>query len=408
MQSKQPISLSSLRSLRLCGAILLFLAATHASAGELRQLATPHYRIHTDLEQRLAEDMGTRMEAMYEQYMLRFGDFNPRKTNPFEVYLFGKRKDYLTLTDNRFPNTGGVFIVRRNLLAGFLEGQGRDGLRRTLQHEAFHQFAYTTIGPNMPVWLNEGIAQVFEEGVWAGQQFQIGQVPPRRLRQLERDLQQRRFMPFREFVAITDAQWGKDLGNETTAASRYDQAWAMTHFLIFAPDESGQPKYRARLTDMLRMLDSGTKGGDAFRASFSDNFDGFQERFMEYAKAMKPTPAATYIEYQAVLADMLVQLKDRGQRFDDIDTFRAHLTDARLRLRYNKGDVQWSTEQDPAVYFRDDKGRLMNRDQLYFSFRGGAPLPDIVCRPIDGMQFRTIFHDELEQRIDHETVIEPK
>ena len=61
-------------------------------------------------------------------------------------------------------NTGGVFMSGRNLLASFLGDLGRDSLRRTLQHEAFHQFAHTVISPDTPVWLNEGLAQVFEEG----------------------------------------------------------------------------------------------------------------------------------------------------------------------------------------------------------------------------------------------------
>ena len=78
----------------------------------------------------------------------------------------------------------GVFMPHRRLLAAFVEGVGRDGVRRTLQHEAFHQFAHETFGPNVPVWLDEGLAQVFEEAVWTGNGFVVGQVPPRRVRQL--------------------------------------------------------------------------------------------------------------------------------------------------------------------------------------------------------------------------------
>ena len=47
---------------------------------------------------------------------------------------------------------GGMFLPGRNLLAAFLEGQGRQQLRRTLQHEAFHQFAYNAISPDLPIW----------------------------------------------------------------------------------------------------------------------------------------------------------------------------------------------------------------------------------------------------------------
>src|SRR6185437_8222678 len=118
----------------------------------------------------------------------------------FEVYIFQKRADYVRFTEDRFPNTGGVFIPRRKLLAAFLENQGRDGLRRTLQHEAFHQFAFRAIGPELPIWLNEGLAQIFEEGIWTGSQFIIGQVAPRRVRQLDQDMREQRLTEFRKFL----------------------------------------------------------------------------------------------------------------------------------------------------------------------------------------------------------------
>jgi hypothetical protein len=398
--------MNSLRALRLCVTTLLLLTTT-AVAGELRIINAPHYRIHTDLNQRLAEDLAVRMEAMYEQYSHRLAEFNPKQAGKFEVYLFSKRKDYAEFTEDRFPNTGGVFIHKRNLLAGFLEGQGRDGLRRTLQHEAFHQFAASTIGANMPVWLNEGIAQIFEEGIWVGKTFRLGQVPPRRMRQLEQDLRQRRFMIFKEFLALSDKQWRSDLADTTTSAARYSQAWAMTHFLIFAPDDNGQPRYRTRLIQLLKLLDSGLSADEAFTRAFSDNYDGFQQRFLEYVRTLAPTPEAVYLEYQSVLADMLVVLHAKGQEYDDADSFRKYLTEGNLRLRYSKGDVQWSTNTDPAVYFRDSQGRSLTRQQFYFSLRGGAPLPDMICRPMEGLTFRTIFHDE-PGKVDYETLIEAK
>src|SRR5262245_56859877 len=114
---------TSPQSLRLCGAIF-FLFSTAVSAGELRVINTPHYAIHTDLNQRLAEDLAIRMEAMYRQYSVRLADFNPKQAAQFQVYLFNKRDDYSNLTRDKFPNTGGVFIQKQNLLAAFLEGQG--------------------------------------------------------------------------------------------------------------------------------------------------------------------------------------------------------------------------------------------------------------------------------------------
>ena len=384
--------------------LLILLSGSSASAGDLRELGTPHYRIHTDLDRALAEDMAVRMEAMYDQYTRRLVDFAPRGDVRFEVYLFAHRQDYAQFTGDRFPNTGGVFIPRRSLLAGFLEGQGRDGLRRTLQHEAFHQFAFTSFVEILRVWLNVGLAQIFEEGLWTGRQFMIGQVPPWRVRQLQQDMREHRLMRFQQFLALSNPDWHRDMADATTSAARYDQAWAMTHFLIFAPDEDGQPKYRARLIEMLKRIHAGQSAGDAFCGAFSDNIDGFQDRFVDYARSVQPTREASAIERQEILAEIFIACRSKDLHFDDPGSMRLFLSERGFRLPAPRGGPDADADVDSL--FRDTAGRLMTREQLYFSPRGGAPLPDIVCRPMDRMRFRTIFHEE-PGRIDHETLIEP-
>src|SRR5947208_15875271 len=171
-------------------------AAAAAGPPNMREIQTRHYRIHTDLDYELANDLAQRLDAMYDAYSWRLRLFREEghEVPRFEVYLYRSQRDYLQLTGNRMKHTGGVFISGRNLLASFLEGQGRDSLRRTLQHEAFHQFAHTVVSPNIPVWLNEGLAQVFEEGVWNGENFSLEQVPPRRIRQLRDDLDEKRLV----------------------------------------------------------------------------------------------------------------------------------------------------------------------------------------------------------------------
>src|SRR5436309_10317166 len=165
-----------------------------SAAPELRGLETRHYSIHTDLERALAEDLAKRMDAMFDDYCRRLQDFNPDRRTKFEVYIFSRRVDYMKFTNNRVPNTGGVFMPGRNTLAAFLEFQGRDALRRTLQHEAFHQFAQSAIAPNLAPWINEGLATVFEEGIFMGRSFTLGQVPPRRVRQLQADMKNKRLI----------------------------------------------------------------------------------------------------------------------------------------------------------------------------------------------------------------------
>ena len=372
---------------------------------ELRILEVRHYRIHTDLDRAFAEDLGRRMDAMFEDYSRRLADFNPDRRSKFEVYLFASRQDYLNFTNNKVPNTGGVFMPSRNTLAAFLEGQGRDTLRRTLQHEAFHQFAHSAIHPDLPPWLNEGLASVFEEGIFMGRTFSLGQVPPRRMRQLQADIEARRLVSFRKFMDYSLEEWSVALTEEgMRGAAQYNQAWAMCHFLIYA-GSPGEPIYRRRLLDLLNRLHDGQRSDRAFREAFSDNIDGFQQRFLEFARNLTPTPQASMIERQEILADMLIALDQRGERFDSIGDFRRAMSRNGYRMSYTKGDLRWQTSSDSDTYFENLDGTRLTSDELRFEIRNGAPLPDVVLRAPRQIKLRTRFH-QAGSKIEHEVLID--
>ncbi len=394
-------------------AVALFLTAAAATAlsqaDRARQFETRHYRVWTDVELDLARDLCARLDAMYDEYARRFASFaaDVPAGEKFDVRIFARRDDFLRYTGERLPNTAGVFIPHRKLLAAFVEGSGRDGVRQVLQHGAFHQFAHCAIGPNVPVWLNEGIAQVFEEAIWTGDRFLVGQVPPRRVRQFQQDVAQGRLTDFREMLAMNHDEWAARFNDREAMTAQYNQAWAMAHFLIYATGPDGEPLYRARVIELLRRCKDGAAPHDAFTLAFSDNVDGFRQRFTEYARTLAPTREAACIDNQTVLGDLLVRLKQRGRTFDSIDAFRDHLRRHKVRLHYTKGALTWSTAADPIVYFNDPEGRPQNARQLFFQPRAGAPMPDLVCRALDEVQLRTRFF-ESAGTIEYEIMVEPR
>src|SRR5205823_13303196 len=111
--------------------------------------------------------------------------------------------------------------------------------RRTLQHEAFHQFAFYAIGRNMPVWLNEGVAEVYQEGIFPGKGFTLGQAPPWRVQLIQADISTGKLIDFRQFLQLGHKQWAINMSDDAESESQYNQAWVMAHFLIFATDEEG-------------------------------------------------------------------------------------------------------------------------------------------------------------------------
>lgn len=390
-------------------AAVLCLALAPRAQAELREIDTRHYRVHTDLDDALAGELCQLLDSMHDEYAQRLAILGGESAMPrLEVFLFRTQKEYLKFSHGRLKNTGGVFVPDQNLLAAFLELQGRDGIRRTLQHEAFHQFAFNAISGELPIWLNEGLAQFFEEGLWNGNGFLLGEVPPRRLRQLQADLKGDRIIPFPTLLSMSSRQWSQRLAaSQADGATQYSQSWAMVHFLTMAKGPDGEYLYRPRLLKMLRLLHEGKGGDDAFELSFGHNVAGFERRFTEYARALRATPEATLIEHQDVLADMLVDFSRSGRRFDDIASFRRYVVAGRFHLHYIHGSLEWDTDRNMNTYFSDLGGKRFTSDDLYFSLRTGAPLPDLLCRCGPELFLRTRFHYGDSGQVDHELNIEP-
>jgi uncharacterized protein DUF1570 len=387
-------------------ALSIFIPARSSAAQDLRVFESTHYRIHTDLDSDLSDDLARRLDAMYEEYSRRLADLGrPDDSTPLEVYLVHSQEKYLHLVGLTMGGTAGSFNASRHLLAAFLDGQGRDALRRTLQHEAFHQFAASVIGRNFPVWLNEGLAQVFEEGIWTGDSFILGQVPPRRLRQLHHDIEDGALVDFSKVLQMNGPQWAKGFHDPSISATQYNQTWAMTHFLIYATDDSGSPKYRSRLIDMLRRLRNGEDSDDAFHDAFSANIRGFHDRFLDYFSTLTPTPLATMIENQGILADMLVEAEHRHLSFSSIEQFRALCVKQQWQIHYRRANLQWLSDPDPNIYFNSLDGRPLAAGELYFERDPDRPLPDLVLHCENMPKLRTHFINGSD-KIEHETIVE--
>src|SRR5689334_18704959 len=87
----------------------LCLALAPVARGELRDIDTRHYRLHTDLDDALALNLGQLLDNMYDEYAQRLavlGSGSPMIPR-LEVYLFKTQKEYLKFSHGRLKNTGG-------------------------------------------------------------------------------------------------------------------------------------------------------------------------------------------------------------------------------------------------------------------------------------------------------------
>ena len=413
-------------------AALTLLATGHSAARQpsqnlppLRSIDSRYYTVHTDLDNDLAADLTQRLDAMYEEYINRFKEFTPTTTTRLNAYLLDRHSTYLRVTDRRLENSAGVFIPDRNLLAAYLQNQGRDEIRRVLQHEAFHQFAHNAISPDLPIWLNEGIAELFEAGIWTGNAFLLNQVPPYRVRQLQADLAAARLEPLSRLFDISHEQWFNTIRQDPDrAGTLYNQSWAVVHWLINSDSDARRTSNtrrisnRDRLVSYLRSRRNGTPHTQAWTQAFPQSPQAMQRGFEDWIKQLQPTPEAALIERQQVLADMLVGFHNAGQSPPNIDDFKKLATQSAVRLTYTRGSVRWTTDHDPTTYFKNQNGKFWSDRELRFVQPKSAtakaktrtpstPLPpDIFLQVRRDLAVRTHFY-VLDGDIRSETQIEP-
>ncbi|NOY42702.1 MAG: DUF1570 domain-containing protein [Planctomycetes bacterium] len=196
--------------------------------------------IHSDFllpsEHRLIEELISQRGVLSEKLKLT-------PTNePIHVYLFSDDKAYHDYVNQRFPNFANrrAIFVETDISLSVYAHWG-DHVAVDLRHEVSHGYLHSAI-PNLPFWLDEGLAEYFEV---ARGQHGVNQ-------------------PHLDYLAAkADLEgWKPDISRleqlpaaETMTQEDYAEAWAWVHFLLESGDKA------AILTDYLNDLRQGDDAG---------------------------------------------------------------------------------------------------------------------------------------------------
>ncbi len=262
---------------------------------ELREFSSRNYSVHTTLTRDEARVFAKHMDQIYAEYQRRFANsgMRPRNNDPMPLYLFRTQFEYQNFLAEfgiSGANTGGMFFVQSDVqgLATYVQGKTLTQVFAILQHEGFHQFAYRYFGPDLPIWVNEGLAQYFEDGVLVDQRLHLNSSNAARVASVKAALHGGYCIDFDRIVQINPNDWGRTLNSSPeTASLLYDQSWSMVHFLITAEDG----RLRRPFEQYLRLIGSGEAPMDAFAQAFGTReTDEFEEVWREFASQAQPDP----------------------------------------------------------------------------------------------------------------------
>lgn len=346
---------------------------------DLKKFRSRHYDVVTNAEPRKVKEITEHMDRVYRAYLNQIGraGFHRRFNNRMKLYVLNDRRDYMTLLESQGINgagTGGMFFAKGTdvSLASYVVGRSSRRMYATLQHEGFHQFAYMMIG-ELPVWVNEGLAEYFGDAALVDGRLELGQVGSDRVMYLRGGRKRDALSSFDKLLTMSHEAWRQRVQvGGIGARLLYDQSWSIVHFLVHA--DGG--RYRKPFMAYLRYLGRGIDSAKAFERAFgADNFDAFEKRWGDYVDKLNPNPAVVAHTRLSVLAEGLQALAERHRE-------PASLAELQRELKRIKFETTFGSHGAETTYSADD-------DELFEPPHGHAPgvVTDmtIEANPVDGL-----------------------
>ncbi len=333
-----------------------------AVGGDLTEFNSKYYVVRTNAPLDKARAISGHMDGVYNEYARRFRTFGKRESDRMPLYLFRTQADYLAFMKQNSIDasaTGGIFFIRPDIrgLATWVEDRPQWITLETIQHEGFHQFAFTHIGQRLPLWANEGLAEYFGDGILVGGTLRIGVSNGRRIEAVRNAIREKAVFDFDQLMSMQQGQWYVNLVRDREKARlQYDQSWSMVYFLIHG--EEG--RYREAFEKYLALVAKGTDGKQSFKQAFgADDTGSFRRQWERFAMAMQPDALDTAVSRMRFLAQGLLVIQQRKEPAPlSTNELRQRLTELGFRAaRIENGIRTEVSATEASLYmFQKDNG----------------------------------------------------
>ncbi len=367
-----------------------------APAGEPVRYDGRWYVVYSDAPANQAYEAIRRLETACEEFARQTGatlnDQAPPDRLPF--YLYARHEDFADGLEPDRADSAGCYSGRELRATLDVDRFGSDGVWHVIQHEAWHQFAHRILGAgrDLPLWINEGLAEYFGQGLWTGDGLVTGILavgPDRasrtsaglhldRLRRIQLRLRAGQFRSLEDLLALTAEQWNREL-----AVVNYDQvlSWA----LYFLHADGG--KYREALAGYLRDVARGRPNEPVFRKHFGRDFETLEQAYRQWWLDRKVADFAVLHDRAAAetLMSFLLRAERAGLRFDNATDFLAAA---------RRGDLDLDPRTERRSWLPSDLlGRALRQAERHTGWslrRDDSDRPVLTLRRDDGTVLRTV------------------
>lgn len=309
------------------------------------------YWIKSDLPAEQVNAIGRHLNLMHREFNAALAGVPVRVQEKLDVYVFANRDEWEFIVRTRFamnpPESGGFLVsASEHCLAFFVDGLSARQIDQIMQREGFRQFAYNRFERDLPLWLAEGMADMFGDAVLMSEALLLGQSTPRMLDEAKAAVAAGTHIPFATILNITPQEWA------TQRAARpgefiWHQSRLMAQFLMQAP----QP-----FAIYLRHLNNGLPHDHALTRAFGMDAPSLEQQWKRYVTDVKPGSLATALERIEFLAHGLLELHKRNLTPASINDLRDALRaiDFTLQINTLHGSFRMSAADDAMFQIPQD------------------------------------------------------
>ena len=304
-----------------------------------------HFVVLTDSSERDAQRLASQFERMHLVFHTLFPTKGDESDPPIRVLALKDRQGMEALEPESYLGKGkvdltGLFVraPEKNYILVRLDGKGQHAFS-TVYHEYTHYMLRKAV--SLPLWLNEGLAQFYENTDIDDKAAWVGQANAARLQYLNRN----ELLPMAALLAIDSKS--SVYHDEQMGSVFYAESWALTHYLIVSDRLAGTHRIR----DYAQLLASGVDTVAAARQAFGD-LDKLQVALSDYLMQRK----FMYFMVPAVLSE-----KDSSYEVRPVKTAEADAVRADVLVYTERGKEARALLE---TVLRDDPGNALAHETM--------------------------------------------
>jgi len=249
-----------------------------ASTDQWLEVRSPHFTVITDSNEKQGRHMLDQFERMRWMFQILFPKVNVDPVQPIVVVAAKDRKIFRTIEPETYLakgqiDLGGLFMKHpdKNYILLRLDAEGEHAYAG-IYHEYTH-LQFSDFNQWMPVWLNEGLAEFFQNTEIFDKEVMLGEPSGDNIL----FLRQNQIIPL-EVLFKVDYK-SPYYHEENKGSIFYAESWALTHYLYVLDKQKGTN----RVGEYMTMLSTGVDPVVAAEKAFG-NLKQLQKALEDYIR----------------------------------------------------------------------------------------------------------------------------